>query len=261
MANVVGTLKEMGNSLLGKPQKAVLIVHRQSGYKIPDGDGCSIISAKDIEKQLTPGMIAQLNFVAPKHRMEVQYNPSSISFNATTSTIRHQGMQTNLGSTLPTQLKRPPSIIMSVDLVFDDVNLKDAFMADKLRLSVGDVVSAVGGVVRNILGEGYTVQPQTDGLIATTMYPFSRRITFQWAEMEFTGDVSEVQARYVMFSVSGKPIRSNVKLNITQCVTDKASRQKWTKAFDAAFGDSSLDSVTGGKSPMDHVGNMLNVRF
>lgn len=260
MAAIKKTLGEMGNSLLGKPQKAVLIVHKQSGYQPPPGTSGSVAPA-DIAAMLKAGVVQQWPSMGERSRMEVQYNPASISFNATAKAIRQQGMQTNLGSNLPTQLKRPPSIIMSVDLVFDDVNLKDAFMADKIRLSVGDVVTAVGGVVRNILGEGYSVQPQTNGLIATTMYPFSRRITFQWAEMEFTGDVSEVQARYVMFSVSGKPIRSMVRLNISQCVTDKASRKKWTKAFDNAFGSGDLDTVTGGKSPMDHAGNLLNIRF
>lgn len=259
MANVMSTLGDMGNSLLGRAQKAVIIFHKQSAYQAPNGGGFTIVSDV-IQSQLTDGL-KELPLGPPKHRMEVQYNPSSISFNATATAIPHQGMQTNLGSTLPTQLKRPPSIIMSVDLVFDDVNPKDAFMADKLRLSVGDVVSAVGGFVQNLGGKGYSVQPQTNGLIATTMFPFTRRVTFQWAEMEFIGDISEVQVRYVMFSVSGKPIRSMVKLNISQRVTDKAAREKWDKAFDTAFGSSDLDTVTGGKSPLDHAGNLLNVKF
>lgn len=257
----LGTLEDMGRSIIGSPQKAILIIHKVSGYKVPTESGVSIVKPEDIADKLAPGVLNQLPKGTLSHKLEVQYNPASLSIQAAASEVQHPQLQNDLGSDLPVQQKRAPSIVLGVDLIFDDVNVKDAFMAEKGRLSIGDGVTAVAGAVRNIAGEGYTVQPQTNGLIAATMNTYSRRATFRWADMEFTGDIGEVQAKYTMFSVSGKPIRSVVSLKLMQSVASTAARKKWEKAFNRAFGGSELDSNTGGKSAMDHVGNLLNVRF
>lgn len=258
----MGALGDLGNSILGKPQKAFLTVHKVTGYAKANKKGkMNVLPAERAADMLTKGVSGMIPLGAASHKMEVQYNPSSITFQASVKPIKFQGMQKNFHSDIPSQLSAPASIIMSTELIFDDVNLKDAFMADKLRVSAGDVVSAVSGVLKNVLGDGYTVQPQTNGLIATTMHPLCRRVTFSWADMSFTGDVSEVQARYTMFSVSGKPIRSVVKLGIRQAVDDDSDDIKWGKAFDDAFGSGLLDTVTGGKGIAGQAGNLINVRF
>jgi hypothetical protein len=108
----------------------------------------------------------------------------------------------NLENEVPNQMVAPPRIVMSVDLIFDAVNLKDSFMFEKLRFSVGDEFSMVAALLKE---RGYTVQPQTNGIIAAMLREGTRQVTFKWADMSFTGYLQEASARYTMFSVSGKP--------------------------------------------------------
>ena len=125
-------------------------------------------------------------------------------------------------------------------------------MMDKTRLSVGTVVSTVPWA----RGTTYTVQPQTDGLIAALLRPSTRLVTFRWADMAFTGQMIEVQADYTMFSVSGQPVRSKVRMNIAQQVESAADVQYWETALDNIFQNRS-DIVS--KTAAQGLGNLLNL--
>ena len=64
-----------------------------------------------------------------------------------------------------------------------------------------------------------------------------------------------------MFSVSGKPVRSVVRLNIVQKVVGIAAARRWNTAFDSFFGDKNTSTSTGGKSALDQVRNLLNINI
>ena len=132
---------------------------------------------------------------------------------------------------VPSQNTRPPSILMSVDLIFDQVNVKDAFMLEKLKVTTQDVTQLImnKGLNKNV----YTVQPQTNAFVGMLMSEATRTVTFQWMDLNFTGEVSEVQARYTMFSTSGRPIRSIVRLSLQQKLETAQAAQKWSTAFDS----------------------------
>lgn len=174
------------------------------------------------------------------HTLTLQYNPSSINFQANAQSVPFQYLQQNLDQGIPNMDTRPPSIVMTVDLHFDDMNVTDSFASETFSVdSVSDAVSTVASVVTNVAGDGYSVQPETNGLMAAVMSEITRNVTFRWSNMSFTGELSEVRARYTMFSTSGKPVRSIVTITITQQVTTDADSSAWNDAFDAAFGDSS----------------------
>ena len=128
------------------------------------------------------------------HEMEVQYNPSSLIIQANAEAIPFKYLQANVDEGVPNQNLRPPQVVLSVELVFDDMNTQDAFMMDRVRLSAGSVISDVAAVAKEAQG-GYTVQPQTNALLATLMRANTKTVTFAWADMAFTGQVIEAEAQ------------------------------------------------------------------
>ena len=238
-------LSNVGNSLFGTTKKAVLLLHDLQSTNPASKLGSSLNS-------LTKSVLTSANkiggsafstaanaLVGGGGSLEVQYNPSSLSINANAQAVPFSYLLKNTDNGIPNQDLRPPSITMSVQLVFDDMNVKDAFMAEKFRVtSVGDAISTVSSLVKNLAGDGYSVQPETNALVAMLMKDSTRLVTFQWGDMSFTGEVCQVQARYTMFSVSGQPIRSVVDLVIVQCITGSGDISQWENAFDKGFSNS-----------------------
>ncbi len=247
---------DAGKSALGIVEKAKLILHTVDSPELNDddfmGQTMSILFG-DSPSLPSPSV--------GTHILEVQYNPASISLQANAQPVPFQYLQSNIDSGIPAQNMRDPSVVLTVDLYFDDMNTKDAFMIDKLRLSAGDIVTAGAGIARAIKGKSYSVMPQTNGIIAALIRDETRTVTFKWSDMSFTGELSEVSANYTMFSVSGRPVRSCVNLRITQQVSASGDTSYWTRAFDGAFGSSADAASSGGRSFADRYGNLLNIGF
>ena len=247
----------LANSALGSVQKALLIIHKSDASQI---DSSQVAAAtENALLGAAAGMAATSAAMQGAGMntsvMKVQYNPTSLSIQANAEAIPFTYLQQNIDSGVPNQSPRPPMVVLSVDLIFDAMNPKDAFMAEKFSLSTGGIVSSVAGAAQAAKG-GYTVQPQTDGLIAALMRPSTRVVTFRWADMAFTGQLIEVQAEYTMFSVSGKPVRSKVRMNIAQQVESDADIQYWDKVLDTTF---SGNGEAGGKDMGQKLGNLLNL--
>lgn len=258
MSAVGSMAKDAGESALGIVSKALLILNTDVDSTLGQG------TVNQQTLRMLAGVSSSLKEAASAsgyHKLEVQYNPNTISIQANAKPTPFQYLQQNIDSGIPTQNFRDPSVVLSVELTFDAMNPKDAFMLDKLRISAGDAVSAVSGVVKNLTGNGYTVQPQTNGLIAALIRDSTRSVTFKWADMSFTGELTEASATYTMFSVSGKPIRSVVHLNITQQVNMESDISYWDKAFDRSFGEKDNASTSGGRSFANRYGNLLNIGF
>lgn len=253
----MGLADTLATSALGGVQKALLIIHKMDASEVDSSQVAA--SAGNALRNAAAGMAATSAALQGAgmraNVMNVQYNPSSLSIQANAEAIPFTYLQQNIDSGIPNQSPRPPMVVLSVELVFDAMNPKDAFMAEKFSLSTGGAVSSVAGVLQAGKG-GYTVQPQTDGLIAALMRPSTRVVTFRWADMAFTGQLIEVQAEYTMFSVSGKPVRSNVRMNIAQQVESNADIQYWDKALDNMF---SAGPMAGGKGAGQTLGNLLNL--
>ena len=257
LKNMGSLLKESG---LGGIQKAYLIIHRTDVNQLDSQK----ISQKTLAALEAAGSSAGAQAVSDvmgfiglqTHVMQVQYNPSSLAMQATAEEVSFSCLQQNIDAGIPNQNIRPPMVMLAVELIFDAVNPQDAFMLDKTRISAGTIVSDVSGIVQNKKHGGYTVQPQTEGLIAALIRPDTRLVTFRWADMAFTGQIVEVQADYNMFSVSGKPIRSKVRMNIAQQVESDADFQYWDKALNKMFKDTNPVDL---KSTGQKVGNLLNL--
>ena len=248
----------LASSAMGSVKKAYLLIHKnKDGQDVQTQDVIQKADAALAASTLTAGKVTAAVKSAGErfaqsggHVMQVQYNPASLSLHANADPVAFSSLQQNIDSGIPSQNVRPPSITLSVELVFDAMNAKDAFMAEKFSLSAGGIVSSVAGA-KKLASGGYTVQPQTNALLALLLRPSTRLVTFRWGDMAFTGQVTEVQADYTMFSVSGKPIRSTVRLNISQQVESSGDSRYWDTAFDKWFQKSDSKSAS--------LGNVLNL--
>ena len=253
--------QNLGNSVLGNVEKAKLYIYNTTGSEAVKSRSVieAAVTALQGATQAAASAITAATARAgvSTHMMTVQYNPSSLSIQANAQSIPFTYLQQNVDNGIPNQNLRPPMVMLSVELVFDAMNTQDAFMMDKLRLSVGSVISNVAGGLTAKKG-GYTVQTQTNGLLATVMRPSTKIVTFAWADMAFTGQITEVQAKYTMFSPSGKPVRSVVRMNIAQQVESESDNTYWEKVLDTTFGaNSTLNTKNVGQS----LGNVLNLNM
>lgn len=228
------------------PAKALLIIKgTPSRATVP---GAKNIQAMQKVLEGTPVSVD----CAKSEIMRVQYNPSSLSIRANASTIQINSVQQPGEIGAVQQQERPPSIVLSVKLLFSAVNSKDAFMADKFRLSAGDAASAGTAIAQTVKG-GYSVRPQIDGLMGVIMDMDTRGVAFVWQDMVFEGQVSDLRSSYDMFNMSGNAISGSIDMSITQNL-DGASLSAWDKALDQCF-----TSGMVGKNPLEKVGNFINL--
>ena len=252
-------MNSLTGSILGGIQKAYLVIHKKDAQSINSAQvtaaaqNALVSAAANAGASALSGALSGAGVNATV--LQVQYNPTSLSIQANAEPIPFTYLQQNIDNGVPNQNLRPPMVVLSVELIFDAVNPQDAFMLDKARISAGKIVSDVAGIVQSFKG-GYTVQPQTEGLLAALMRPGTRVVTFRWADMAFTGQLIEVQAEYTMFSVSGKPVRSKVRMNIAQQVESEADSKYWNDALDKTFKNGNEVSLKGAGQK---VGNLLNL--
>ncbi|MCD8130235.1 MAG: hypothetical protein LUE16_02975 [Lachnospiraceae bacterium] len=124
--------------------------------------------------------------------MEVQYNPNSIYLNTEGSGKRKVYSGGNLGGegvNQTIQNYENAFSVLSCQLVFDAMNVADAFMLENMSLTLSNVISTTASTVKKLTGTGsaYTVQPQMDGIMALLTQTSTRQIIFCWAQMFFRG--------------------------------------------------------------------------
>ena len=243
------------SSVTGAVEKAKLYIHKTADVK-----GLDPAKLTSATMGALIGAVSMIDSSVKKldidtYEMTVQYNPSTLTIQANAESIPFTYLQQNMDNGIPNQSLRPPMVVLSVQLIFDDMNTQDAFMMDRLRLTAGSLVSDAASVAKMAKG-GYTVQPQTNGLLATVMRANTKIVTFCWADMSFTGQVVEVQAKYTMFSPSGRPIRSMVTMNIAQQVEAGSDIKYWDNVLDQTFKNS---SALAGKGADQKLGNILNL--
>ncbi len=196
----------------------------------------------------------------------VQFNPNTLrlsghsgglvrktNFNAATQQNNNSGLQYGPGKTY---------IEFAVTLFFDKVDPQDAFLGDKLAPSLTNMGKGIAKLGMKIANKKKnTVQPEVEGLIAALRNDNTRLITFHWGNLSYPGILKSVTANYVMFNVSGEPIRATVDLSMT-CADDEImprSLDMWRKLYTDAFID---EAQAGGKSYVktsQKVGGLLNI--
>ena len=226
----MGLISNVVSSVTGKIDKALLCVKKPAAAKVNTGInsmhgavGASLdtglfpllggaSSNVDLRAKMAASQKGFLSsFTSMKnvakqegyHVMEVKYNPSRIRIQS------HGGNQlmpgpAGAGANMQMQSTIPAMTTMQVELLFDDMNKQDAFMMEKFSdVSAGAIVSDISGVVKNVIGDGYTVQREIEGIIALITQSETRQVVFYWGDMAFAGEVIGIEAKYtacVVFS-------------------------------------------------------------
>lgn len=193
----------------------------------------------------------------------VKYNPSRLRISS------HGGSQLVSGfggdnSRIQVQSGEPAEVVLQVELIFDEVLAKDAFMWDKFSdLSIGGAVSSVSGVVKNVKGDGYTVQNQIEGLLGLVTRHETKQVLFAWGDTIFAGEVIMIDAKYTMFNPLGHPVRGVVNLQIGEFQDSDLSRIG-SKIIDNDYWDNCykemLKTNSVFKKIQGGVGNLINLR-
>ena len=190
--------------------------------------------------------------------MEVQYNPSSIQMQtATGSQLDYSGgSMGNMANNMIIQNIVPTSTTMNVQLIFDEVNMYDAFMVNNVNSPVGAIAQAA----KYAIEKEHSVQHQIEGILSLLTMDVTRQVVFYWSKMCFRGELTAVQANYTMFNKSGNPIRGVVNLSIRQGEQAELFESSyWGKAYENLFTKGKAD----GKSTFSKVtnNNVLNLNL
>lgn len=257
-------LKDAGRSILGMTEKAIIefedertdsiTVQSLDAVGLPGGvnlaDMAGNIPMSEAAKKLMDEALALLGL---KKRYKVRFNPNQLTLK-----VEEEGTHNtkqNLAINAPAIADYDhmmPKITLGVDLVFDDMTREDSFMSEKLS---GDGLLRTG--IDVLRGKTRTVQPPVEGFIAALRNPRTRKVTFNWGTMSYTGVLTGMEAEYTMFSIGGRPVRANVHLDIL-CVDTKIANNdmgQWKTAYNKAFG---MDLGSNLESAAQNVGNLLN---
>lgn len=129
-------------------------------------------------------------------------------------------------------------IEMNFKLIFDKVNIQDAFFADKFTLSQTNIVKGAGTAIKKIAGGSYSVQPEVEALTAIVRNEKRRLARFYWGDMSYEGVINHVNAEYVMFNCNGEPIRAfvNVAMTLFDQEVSGANTDIWKEEYNKDFG-------------------------
>ena len=171
--------------------------------------------------------------------MEVQYNPSSLRFNTVGGTVVTYKAMGNEQMNSMTSTDKQTSTYLNVELIFEDIDLADAFGSSSLGANVSDIVGTAKSVIEKAVGKSHSVKVPVEGLVSLLMNKESRQVIFVWNDMFFHGELVSVNANFTMFNKQGYPIRATVNLEIQQSngnATFASDKQYWSDAFDLGFG-------------------------
>ncbi len=185
--------------------------------------------------------------------MEVQYNPNSI-YMETLAGSQMDYQSTTMGDAASNMLRQnvePTATILSVELLFDQVNAQDSFMVSNLTPNAGNVLTAG----RDLVKGSYSVKPQMDGIMSLLTRPVTRHVIFFWSKMCFQGELTNVNAKYTMFNTKGNPVRGTISMSIRQSDDPDATYENtyWEQAFTKVFGKSTDVTNLKGKSTASKV--------
>jgi len=250
----MGFMSAIGSSLTGNVESALLEIDDLRAAAESSG-GCA--SMQSTASALTSGASSLAGALSAKKTFKVQFNPSELQLYASVPTLSKQNLQRSKGirqSLSNAAIK--PSVDLTVPLIFDDVNIFDAFMWDKfngvLRGNPTAIAKSAVSLAMKATGTKWTVQTEVEGLVAALRNPYTRNITFRWANFSFTGQLHTINAQYTMFSPSGRPVRAKVNMRLHQEL-DPDKLQDWYTDFDNGF--------SGNQSTLVTNNNLLNLNL
>lgn len=203
----------VGATGLGEVEKACIRFHRAF---LPEN--------RDQVAVGTPAAIGLTPERSEDVYVKVHYNPASISMKSEAAKEEtDQGGTTDPSTGGNSQPKvTPMKTELSMELIFDETENIDAFMADSGMGSPTGLGRAGWHLKEKMKGREYSVAPISELFVAAAMSSYARQVCFFWNGMEFAGELSAVNVEYTMFNNRGNPIRSQVTVSI--CKSGRTER-------------------------------------
>ena len=212
-------------------------------------------NAMDVNNDVADAYFQKL--ASKKKIFTVQFNPSTLRLSG------HSGgpaSTTNFSTENAKEVKRKPvdaSISMSVELLFDSMDPKDAFMNDKIDVSPTGFLTGMADMGLTMgQKKKKTVQRQVEGFIGALRNENTRLISFNWGDICYSGVLRRVGAEYTMFNVTGEPVRAKVGLTI-MC----ADVKEWPNSvavWQERYKNSYLGGSESGVKASQKLGSLLN---
>lgn len=179
-------------------------------------------------------------------RFAVQFNPAELSVSAEGEDVSDDYVSDAAGSGNTISRRQLSSRArVSFRLIFDDTDNEDAFLSESARLHP-ETLNRNAGNYRNspnqILSvrenrknkKEHTVRRQVEGLLAALRNEYTRRVSFIWGRLCYSGYLNTIQADYTMFNPEGNPIRAEVRIGIL-CMDEnleQGNMGQWQKHYD-----------------------------
>ncbi|MCL1822997.1 MAG: hypothetical protein FWG44_02220 [Oscillospiraceae bacterium] len=191
-----------------------------------------------------------------KRQYKVQFNPKELILSgqqpvSTNGSVEGTGKDSPVSNSVAHE---PAKVSLTMNLVFDEVNLFDCFTCEKFTPGVANLTKNLVTAGMKLKGTVWSVRPQVEAFLAAVRNPYTRLIEFTWEKFTFVGNIAQISAEYTMFSIEGHPVRANMRLMLVN-EKNNAESQRWIRDFDNAFKGSSGNLVTAD----GYVGNVLNM--
>lgn len=174
---------------------------------------------------------------AVARRFTVQFNPSSLSFNATGGGIIRRN-EFGSGSGGMSYGTAKTHIEFGVQIIFDNMVRSRAFLGDGFSINADNAIDAVAESVVGATGlGGPSVQERVEAFQALVRNKYTKNITFAWGSLMYSGVVTGCDATYTMFNPTGEPVRAVVQLNMICVDATVAPGQLgfWADKYKEAF--------------------------
>jgi hypothetical protein len=228
----------ISQNILGGVEKAVIaVVEPPSGASSALGGALGVALGGALGGALGRGLSAATASLGKT--LEVQFNPSSLRLSASAVTMPIKLMAANIAD-IPNQASRKASIVMNVELIFDQVKPHDAFTTTEGGLS--SLASGVGYALASAATEAITgkgkpsVFEQTNAFIGFIANAEQKMLSFNWGNFSFDGYITDLQIKYKMFANEGRPLRSTVAMTVIQSIGADLG-DPWKKAYSDFFKD------------------------
>lgn len=255
-------------SLTGNVETALLVIHdyRQKAAELSSGVTGGLSTAQTLSTLNQARIRATARALetgspptypgSNDRTLRVQFNPSELTLNASAVPQSQQDGTTGRSRTMAVE---DAKLALTVLLYFDDMQTYDAFMWDKF--TAGLTAQGVANLAKMGMEAAgklrtYSIQGQVEALVAALRNPYTRSISFRWADFTFIGQLNTVRANYTMFSTSGRPIRAQVLLRI-QHEMDPQMLNGWYSSFEKAFGGDTSNLV----KTEQNMGSLLNLNL
>lgn len=195
-------------------------------------------------------------------KVEVQFNPQSIRLYSGIGKQQDLERKDNgMNKLVVTNLSGKTR--MSFDLIFDDVDITDAFMLEGIPVNVSQGVNKAVDKIKHGK-EIHSVRKVMDAFLSLLASLKTQQVIFAWSKMTFRGTLTNVDNTFTMFNTKGNPVRGIMHIEITQEIRENSKtnfrydKGEWDKAFKNRFKKS--DSV-GSKSTASKImnNNVLNI--